>query len=41
MSDPRYTKILRQVEDDVQTEFNLGKNILEQQINIKDMLNKR
>jgi len=41
MSDPRYTKILKQVEDDVQTEFNLGKNILEQQMNIKDMLNKR
>jgi NitT/TauT family transport system ATP-binding protein len=34
MSDPNFVKLLRSIEDDVQLEFDLSQNIVDQQINI-------
>lgn len=38
MADPRFTELLRRVEDDVQIEFDLDRNSMGPQVNISDMI---
>ncbi|HUV42632.1 MAG TPA: ABC transporter ATP-binding protein [Patescibacteria group bacterium] len=38
MSNPRFTKLLRRVEDDVQMEFDLDRNRMEPQVDINDII---
>jgi NitT/TauT family transport system ATP-binding protein len=38
MSNPRFTKLLRRVEDDVQIEFNIDRNRIDPQVNISDIM---